>query len=605
MATSTAENPGDYELTIAGVKNDATSDDLAFNYDIDNVKNTSYIPATLTITKKALKLAANDASKKVGEKDPTFTLATTTGITGDEITGVTFTREKEGTAEGEEVGKYAITPVYSAAKVIRDKGKTTEKDVTDYYTFALADSKNQGKLEIRQGGIVVTIKDAEKFYGEEDPEFTYTVTGLQAGDVLKGFDASKITRTKGDDAGTYSLTATIENPNPEKYESLTVSEGIFTIKKAQLKATLPAQNVKIADATTNPQNADALTKDGITATGINNTDKIADLIEVGYAYSYDAFSGKDETKDDGYIALLIAKEQKNYEFVEVNGVKLKTPSTAAFGKLIIGKGGNTKKTITLKRAAKEDVDDTEIDGKNDAAALIAKYAGEEVKVNIGTYEMLPEKWYPLVLPCEVTVAEISSKFNYAVVNVLNTANTDPKKISFKLHMGTIPANTPFVVKAYGEKAKDYKVDMNGGDPFTARTIVAPSDYAAVTTADAVDASGVKFIGIYTGKTDGFRSNQYYFSASAEYNKYYQGNATNTTYLRPLGAYLEVPSNEAAARIIEFEEADGTITAIQVARTDNGAANNAEGWYTIGGVKLQGAPTQKGVYIQNGKKVIVK
>ena len=30
-----------------------------------------------------------------------------------------------------------------------------------------------------------------------------------------------------------------------------------------------------------------------------------------------------------------------------------------------------------------------------------------------------------------------------------------------------------------------------------------------------------------------------------------------------------------------------------------------GWYTINGTKLQAAPTQKGIYIFNGKKLVVK
>ena len=32
---------------------------------------------------------------------------------------------------------------------------------------------------------------------------------------------------------------------------------------------------------------------------------------------------------------------------------------------------------------------------------------------------------------------------------------------------------------------------------------------------------------------------------------------------------------------------------------------AEGWYTINGMKLNAAPTEKGIYINNGKKVVVK
>jgi hypothetical protein len=31
----------------------------------------------------------------------------------------------------------------------------------------------------------------------------------------------------------------------------------------------------------------------------------------------------------------------------------------------------------------------------------------------------------------------------------------------------------------------------------------------------------------------------------------------------------------------------------------------EGWYTVNGMKLNAAPTQKGTYIKDGKKVFVK
>ena len=31
---------------------------------------------------------------------------------------------------------------------------------------------------------------------------------------------------------------------------------------------------------------------------------------------------------------------------------------------------------------------------------------------------------------------------------------------------------------------------------------------------------------------------------------------------------------------------------------------SEGWYTLDGRKLSGVPTQKGIYINNGKKVVI-
>ena len=34
-------------------------------------------------------------------------------------------------------------------------------------------------------------------------------------------------------------------------------------------------------------------------------------------------------------------------------------------------------------------------------------------------------------------------------------------------------------------------------------------------------------------------------------------------------------------------------------------NSAGAWYTVNGVKLNGKPTTKGMYINNGKKVVIK
>ena len=34
-------------------------------------------------------------------------------------------------------------------------------------------------------------------------------------------------------------------------------------------------------------------------------------------------------------------------------------------------------------------------------------------------------------------------------------------------------------------------------------------------------------------------------------------------------------------------------------------HNADGWYTLDGRKLSGVPTQKGIYINNGKKMAIK
>ena len=50
--------------------------------------------------------------------------------------------------------------------------------------------------------------------------------------------------------------------------------------------------------------------------------------------------------------------------------------------------------------------------------------------------------------------------------------------------------------------------------------------------------------------------------------------------------------------------DGETTGISnTDRTDY--TDKADAWYTVNGVRLSAKPTTKGMYIKNGKKVVVK
>ncbi len=258
--------------------------------------------------------------------------------------------------------------------------------------------------------------------------------------------------------------------------------------------------------------------------------------------------------------------------------------------------------FVLHRVGKTNLDNPE---KNDAAQLIADYDGQTVeKVRIehdgATMKLTADKWYALVLPFDVTIRELNKKFGYVVVNVFDVNNTNKKQISFKLELNSIPANTPFVFKVDEGEEGDVR-DLNNLT-FENKTIVngGPVVYVG-------DASGMKFIGSYTGKI-GFKSNEYYFqiSTALDGNKYYSGNDTNTTLLRPCGAYLSeelAAGEEAGTRTIIFQESDGSLTTVKA--IDANTFVNAEGWYTIEGKKLEAVPTQKGVYINNGKKVVIK
>ena len=61
------------------------------------------------------------------------------------------------------------------------------------------------------------------------------------------------------------------------------------------------------------------------------------------------------------------------------------------------------------------------------------------------------------------------------------------------------------------------------------------------------------------------------------------------------------TNSVRAFVLNFgDESTGVTTPLANWRGDGG-----EAWYTINGVKLSGKPTQKGLYIKNGHKIIIK
>lgn len=79
-------------------------------------------------------------------------------------------------------------------------------------------------------------------------------------------------------------------------------------------------------------------------------------------------------------------------------------------------------------------------------------------------------------------------------------------------------------------------------------------------------------------------------------------------IRSCRAYFSVPYIKghagATARAFHLDFGDGEAQGITT--TDyTDYTNKADAWYTLDGVKLDKAPTRKGLYIRNGKKVVVK
>ena len=175
------------------------------------------------------------------------------------------------------------------------------------------------------------------------------------------------------------------------------------------------------------------------------------------------------------------------------------------------------------------------------------------------------------------------------VDRLNEENTDASTISIVLGFGDIPANTPFLVQPEAD------VDLADGIFFQKNIVYGGAN------PEAADQAGHKLIGTYEGvKLAAGSTTDYYYSTTY---KEFRNPGANGTNIGKMRAYLKDESGSAARIMIEEPNGDTTVTAIR--EVNAAEAVKAEGWYTINGIKLNAAPTQKGIYINNGKKIVVK
>ncbi|MBD1396047.1 T9SS type A sorting domain-containing protein [Pontibacter sp. JH31] len=150
-------------------------------------------------------------TKVYGTQDPALTGSMSGFVPTDGITA-SFTR-----AAGESVGSYAI----SAA--LQPQGELSNYAIT-YNTAA---------FDITKASLAVTANNANRAYGDDDPAFNGTVTGIVNRDAITA--SYTTSATKGSAIGTYPIVPTLEGEALSNYEVL-ATNGTLTVTKAALTA---------------------------------------------------------------------------------------------------------------------------------------------------------------------------------------------------------------------------------------------------------------------------------------------------------------------------------------------------------------------------------
>ena len=635
--------------------------------EVDGSSNYQVItqPGTFEITKNTLEIYANPQEVEYGaDIDPADMTVSDPG-TALANADLWYKKDGKGVETGDKMNILKAVIVYVEGGKLKvkanDAAAAADKKVLANYNVAYntkAGAEQFGTLTNTKANITIALNPAKvKLTKEYDgqpaaitedvtDESNLTIVGAPVGTDkldLSGLKATVVDNTGAVNAGyKVTLTGATVSANADKY-TINYVTTYYEVTKKPLTVTINTQSMKVGDKIEDVFKTDFFTVKGLVEP--DTKDGIFKLVlDGGLDDGFGNIKAAAETGAWITVAEKTAKAADNYSgwdavqgwvvIVPNAAIVLNRPAKAAYeadntlddADAVIKAAdattyatdgdANTFNASLLGAVAAGDkapanykakVGTNPVDPNNLSADEANAYnatlegavkKGDRIKytVTFSDFPMIAEKWYPIVLPFATSAREVSATFGYAIVNILNEDNTDDTKIAFKLHMGKIPANTPFVVKV--------DEDMNMTDaifgliPDTQKAI----EYSAAP--EVTDASGVKFIGSYSAKTDGFKANEAFFSVSAAKNDYYWGSDKNKTYMAPLAAYFQIPAGSPARTII-FEEADGSTTAIEAVTSFNAAAKNVEGWYTLNGMKLETAPTQKGIYIKDGKKVVLK
>ena len=163
------------------------------------------------------------------------------------------------------------------------------------------------------------------------------------------------------------------------------------------------------------------------------------------------------------------------------------------------------------------------------------------------------------------------------------------------------ANVPYIIAMPNSTEYPEEYNLPGRVTFSAANVTVPvTETRTLALADStiMMASTMQRLN---------RSSRYYALNVGEVRgQYLEGSVFERDYreIRPFEAYTIHNSSNPAPRFIPVKQyGNGETTGIESLTPSLSKGEGA--WYDLNGQKLQQKPTQKGVYIRNGRKVIIK
>ena len=250
-------------------------------------------------------------------------------------------------------------------------------------------------------------------------------------------------------------------------------------------------------------------------------------------------------------------------------------------------GGKTLKLVPTLELS-DNADNAEAIGE----AAAASTGGSLYNVILSGRKLYKDgAWNTLCLPFDVTIKGSVLDGDDVKAMVLDDKtsglNGDELTLNFVDAPATIPAGTPFIIKW-----KQAAILENPA--FTGVTI--DDTDRPVTSKD----DNVSFKGTYAPINWTVETPSILFLGDANTLYYPKAGA----HLNAFRAYFELADGE-QARSFNLNFGEETTGVVSMHNSECLMLNKADAWYTVNGVKLDGKPTAKGMYIHGGRKVVIK
>ena len=627
LSTAGAKNAGTYTINTSSKLSKAKAE-IFNNYKV-NFVNTG----VMTINKIQVTLKPKNLTIQYGDEEPDW------ANVGADAFEIAFSKKSNGDAVSltdDFDPDETLADVFTTLPVI-ERAIPSGKSQGDVGTYVLTATgytlKNPGNYELKAGepktgtltieaatSITVLVDNVEVVYGQyatvdalkaankltyrisgvknEDKEFVnVTLNVVKHDNPTKPYDGTRVAY----DIKATSVTLGDEIKDNYAGVEITTLDGALTVNKAPLKIEALTQSLR------NSATIKAASSETVKIseeTPLAQASDLADLFHEthGIKLMFDTHVERttpttldDDANEHGWDGT-----NDSGNGIYVGGIVIDA-SVYEGNYFLTGEGAETKAGLLTVTDGTIVAFDVTAETTGQIEAQVNKLINAQISLNASKKKLTlyGDEWNAMILPFDIDpLAFCNAIEGYAIFDVLEESGS---AMNFKITYETIPAYTPFlvkvkndvkmyektfdnvIVKAIPEEAEDI-ASANDSYFFQGNLAKCTPEGWVITSNSAADPT-VKPGSITLWNNVGKPAAEKYAC-------------------KAFSAYIKAKSATTEAPVLYIEEADGSTTAIS-AITADGVAVKAEGWYTINGIRLQGAPTEKGIYINNGKKIVIK